>query len=135
MAWGNQKKTTIIPQVEAYVWDEDERVRAGVALTFGQLIAEKTVDDQVEQALQQLGNLSCDRAPLVRQCAVQSLGKIRSEAVIPFLTRALQDADLDVVASASAILNNYKTDPRPSATASEPTLPENSALKAQNQSL
>jgi len=135
MAWGNEEKTTIIPQVEAYAWDEDERVRAGVALTFGQLIAEKTVDHEVKQALEQLGTLSCDRAPLVRQCAVQSLGKIRSEAVIPFLTRALQDRDLDVVASASAILNNYKADPGPSANSYEPTLPENSARKAQNQSL
>lgn len=135
MAWGNQKKTTIIPQVEAYAWDEDERIRAGVALTFGQLIAEKTVNEQVKQALQHLGNLSWDRAPLVRQCAVQALGQIRSETVIPFLTRALQDPDLNVVASASAILNNYKTDPGPSATASESNLPENSALKAQNQSL
>jgi len=135
MTWGNEGQTMVLPQVTTYAWDEDERMRAVSAVAFGKMIAEQKVNTEVEQVIEQLGTLSRDRASLVRQCAVHSLGKICSETVIPFLTRALQDPDLEVVATASTILDHYKTYPGPSANSSEPTLPENSALKEQNQSL
>ncbi|MDR9404241.1 MAG: HEAT repeat domain-containing protein, partial [Halothece sp. Uz-M2-17] len=122
-------------QVKTHAWHEDDEIRAASALALGQMIADKTVNHEVKQAIDCLAMLTRDRVPQVRQVAVQALGKIRSEDVIPPLTRALRDPDLEIVALASAILQNYKTYAVSSPVVSDEKQPENSALKAQNQSL
>lgn len=82
----------------------------------------------MKQGIESLGELQRDRAFWVRKLAVKSLGKIRSEAVIPYLKLAQKDTDIEVVKIASEILQNYKgyvaTSPK--------ELPKNSALKEQN---
>jgi len=133
VTWG--KTAQAIPQVQTYTYDEDDRIRAGVALAYGEMIAGKTLSPNLEPAFAQLENLSRDRAPLVRKAAIQALGKLRSETVIPFLTPALQDSDLEIVALASQILQNYKTYSASTPDFSEKKLPENSALKAQRYSI
>lgn len=133
MTWG--KTAQAIPQVQTYTYDEDDRIRAGVALAYGEMIAGKALRPNLEPAFTQLENLSRDRAPLVRKAAIQALGKIRSETVIPSLTRALQDSDLEIVAIASQILQNYKTYSASTPDFSEKKPPENSALKAQRHSI
>lgn len=133
MTWGKTAQT--LPQVQTYAYDEDDRVRAGVALAYGEMIARKAVNPDGEQVLTYLGDLSRDRAPVVRKAAIQALGKLRSETVIPFLTRALQDSDLEIVALASQILQNYKTYFASTPDFSKEQKPENSALKAQRHSI
>jgi HEAT repeat protein len=44
----------------------------------------------------------------VRQSAVESLGKIKSESVIPYLKQALRDSDPNVVKLASTALSKFK---------------------------
>lgn len=134
MAWGKEGKPAQIPQVAAYIWSADERIRAAAALTYGHLIANQPVTQEVKQALTDLETLTRDRAPLVRESAVEALGKIRSEAVIPPLTHALKDPDLNIVARATRILQNYKTYSPPAQKVSATPLPANSALKAQSPS-
>ncbi|WP_171814922.1 HEAT repeat domain-containing protein [Halothece sp. PCC 7418] len=132
--WGKEGNTATIPQVEAFAYDDDERIRAACAVAFGEIIAQKTVNDEVKRAIEHLGVLTRDRAPLVRQCAVTALGKIRSEAVIPSLTQALQDPDLEIVATASAILQHYKTYSASPPQSSPQPLPANTTLKSQSHS-
>ena len=126
MAWGNSGKTAEIPQVNAYNVDPNDPIRAGVALALGKLIEGKTVNREVEQAIACLGTLSRDRAACVRQKAIQALGKTRSQAVIPFLQRALHDCDPDVMSLASAMIQNYK---HCAIAPSQKTLPKNSAAR------
>ncbi|MFP3326136.1 HEAT repeat domain-containing protein, partial [Planococcus sp. SIMBA_160] len=79
--------TATIPQVKTHAWHKDDEIRAASALALGQMIADKTVNHEVKQAIDCLAMLTRDRVPQVRQVAVQALGKIRSEDVIPPLTR------------------------------------------------
>lgn len=103
-----------------------------VALTLGKLMAEQTVNAEVKQGIQWLGYLSQDTSSLVRKLALQSIGKVRSESVIPLLQSALQDPDMEVIAIASAIMQTYKGCAS-SSNSAKANLPENSALKVQKQ--
>jgi HEAT repeat protein len=131
VTWGKQGNTINIPQVKAYRWHDDDRIRASVAFALGQLSAQNTVNDEVKQAIDCLGNLSQDPSNFVRKQAVQSLGKIPSELVIPQLQLALYDADMEVVAIASAAMERYKGY---AVSSSEKNLPKNSALKVEMES-
>jgi len=68
---------------------------------------------------------------LVRKLAIKSLGKVRSTSVVPVLQLALQDPDMEVIAVASAIISNYKSEAVSSSEFVTEKLPNNSALKAQ----
>jgi len=127
--WGNSGHCADIPQVKAYCLDEDDRVRCAVALALGRLIAGKTVNRDVEQAIHCLGTLSRDRASSVRKQAIQALGKVRSQSVVPYLQLALQDPDLEVTSLANLIMQTYKSSASGSVNSSPKPLPENSALK------
>ncbi len=124
MTWGILH-SAIIPQVIADDRHESDLVRAMVALTLGRLIAGKTVNRDIEQALSCLGMLSRDRASLVRKKAIQALGKINSPLVTSHLERALKDADPEVVSVASHTIQNYKR--AAIAQSSQKQLPRNSA--------
>ena len=97
-------------------------------MVLGKLIADRSVNNQVKQGIETLGELQRDRAFEVRKLAVKSLGKIRSEAVIPYFKKAQKDANLEVVKVASEILQNYKS----YVETFQKELPKNSALREQN---
>ncbi len=59
-----------------------------------------------------LENLAQDVDSNIRRSAIISLGKIKSEKVIPLLEKALQDSDPKVIQAASAALVNFKSYPR-----------------------
>lgn len=104
-----------------------------MATVLGKTIADQPNSLEVERAITYLEKLSQDSSSLVRKAAVNSLGKIESDRVIPSLELALKDSDLEVVAIASQVLNNYKGNPT---MASKPkkaaqNLPQNVALKNQ----
>jgi len=119
-----------IPQIQSYTLDEDARIRGMAAVVLGKLMAEKPVDAEVKKGIQWLGTLSQDSDSWVRKQAIQSLGKVGSQAAVPFLQSALQDPDLEIVAMASAIMQSYKGYGA-SADSARENLPSNSALKAQ----
>lgn len=132
MTWGSLNQTTVIPQVKAYSMDEDDRIRAGVALSVGKLIEGKFANNDVKQGINILGKLSQDQSSLVREIAIKSLGKINSELVISFLELALKDTEMKVVSAASAAIAQYKYYSPSHQEKIEKTLPKNSAMKAQN---
>jgi len=61
-----------------------------------------------QRAIETLGKLAQDYDREVRQTAVEALGMIKSEKVIPLLQKALRDTDSLVAKSASAALNKFK---------------------------
>lgn len=97
-----------VSQARDYLYNRDPKVRKFVSLELGKLAAYRPVNAQVQQAIEMLGQLSRDFEASVRQAAVESLGTIPSQWVIPFLQMALRDADAEVVKTASAALERYK---------------------------
>lgn len=119
-----------IPQVTSYCLETDDRIRTLVAVVLGKIIAGQTPCLELERAITYLEKLSQDRSSLVRKAAIKSLGKIESDRVVPSLELALKDSDLEVVAIASQILQNYKRNPMASKSQkTAQTLPPNVALK------
>lgn len=108
LSWGNAGQTAYLPQVLQFYRHRDRQVRESVATATGQLVKSKLVSAEIQRAIPVLGTLSRDSDPAVRQAAIQSLGQIRSEQVVPFLEKALRDSDRNVVKSASAAMNRYK---------------------------
>lgn len=129
MAWGNRGELAMIPQVIDYHLDEDDRVRSGVALVLGKLLQGKTITREGEKAIETLGKLGRDRAPSIRKIAIQSLGKVHSDLIIPYLEQGRKDPDMEVVAAASTTLQNYKKTPISASPAHPKELPKNSALR------
>jgi len=70
-------------------------VRAAVAVTLGRL------SGGAEQASDALVAAAGDPDPLVRACAVRTLGRVRSPAADAAVARALADADGGVRAEAA----------------------------------
>ncbi len=95
-------------QLRDYLAHPDSAIRVSVATQLGNQMAETPVRAETMPAIASLGRLSQDSDSLVRQSAVIALGKISSEKVIPFLKKALRDADSDVVKGASAAIDKYK---------------------------
>ncbi|MFW6316279.1 MAG: HEAT repeat domain-containing protein [Cyanobacteriota bacterium] len=118
-----------MPQVTSYCSETDDRIRALVATVLGKTIADQPSNLEVEKAITYLEELSQDSSSLVRKAAVKSFGNIKSNRAIPTLELALRDADLEVVAIASQILQSYKSWMNPKS--KKVDLPPNVALKEQ----
>ena len=78
------------------------------ASALGNIAAANPLRIDGQRAIETLGKLAQDYAPEVRQTAVEALGMIKSEKVIPLLQKALRDTDSAVAKSASAALNKFK---------------------------
>ncbi|MEW6491659.1 MAG: HEAT repeat domain-containing protein [Cyanobacteriota bacterium] len=107
----NYGQVTAIPTITEYANHPDSRIRELVASALGSIATSQGIKAEIQRAIPLLGKLSRDSEPLVRQAAVEALGKIKSETVIPLLSLALRDCDSDVVKAASAAINNYKLYP------------------------
>ncbi|MFP4134169.1 MAG: HEAT repeat domain-containing protein [Halothece sp.] len=129
VAWGKRPNIAQIPQVTSYCSETDDRIRALVATVLGKTIADQPSNLEVEKAITYLEELSQDSSSLVRKAAVKSFGNIKSNRAIPTLELALRDADLEVVAIASQILQSYKSWMNPKS--KKVDLPPNVALKEQ----
>jgi HEAT repeat protein len=116
---------TSFSQLKQSLYHPSDRVRATVAAAIGRIAAGKPVRAEIEQALPTLGKLSRDSSATVRQAAVESLGNIKSDRVIPLLQQALRDSDRHVVKTASAAIARFKFYP---AKTKHP-LPANAAKK------
>lgn len=118
-----------MPQVTSYIFEKDDRMRASVAVVLGKMIASQAPNSEVEQAIPHLETLSQDSSSRVRKLAVNALGKVKSDRVIPSLELALKDSDLEVVAIANQSLQNHKRDLDGKGKKAAKTLPANVALK------
>ncbi len=108
LALGNSGQVAYIPQIIAYTTYPDSQLRQSVASALGTIAAFQGIKPEIKRVIPLLGKLSRDPDPLVRQSAVEALGKIKSETVIPLIRQALRDANLNVVKAASAALTKFK---------------------------
>lgn len=104
---GQLGEITSIPLLIPFCYQPDHQVRQQTAIALGQAVTGST-RPEVQRAIQALGTLSRDPDAAVRLAAVEALGTIRSDKVIPFLRRAQRDADLNVVEAASVAIHRFK---------------------------
>ncbi len=110
-ATGNAAHLSAIPQLIGYAKHQDHHVREQLADTLGEIARVNSFRTEVKKALPTLIQLSHDHDPNVRQHAVEALGMIKSDQVIPVLQQALRDSNYAVVRSANAALNKFKSYP------------------------
>ena len=101
-AWGESGQAKSIGQLNRYTKHQNADVRRLVASGLGKIAASNSMRAEIERLIPTLGKLSQDSKPEVRQAAVEALGMIKSDKVLPFLQRALKDAVGDVRKSANA---------------------------------
>lgn len=108
IAMGKSSQVAYIPKLTEYVNHSDSRIRELVALSLGNISAIQSHKAEVQRAIHLLGKLSRSPEPSVRQSAVEALGKIKSESVIPYLKQALRDSNPNVVKLASTAISKFK---------------------------
>ncbi|MGB8688551.1 MAG: HEAT repeat domain-containing protein [Microcoleus sp.] len=101
-----------VAQLMGCVQSRDTEVRNSAAFALGRMAAANALRSDSQRVVETLGKLAQDYAPEVRQTAVEALGMIKSEKVIPLLQKALRDTDGAVAKSASSALNKFKFYPR-----------------------
>lgn len=108
LAWGQSKDLKHLPKLMQNATSSDAIVRGNVAIALGQIAASHPVRKEIEQAIPVLGKLTQDSNLQVRQFAVQALGAIRSEKVLPYLQQALLSPSGSVMKAANDALQNLK---------------------------
>ncbi|MBD2014396.1 HEAT repeat domain-containing protein [Microcoleus sp. FACHB-53] len=108
IAMGKSSQVAYIPKLTEYVNHSDSRIRELVASSLGNIAAIQSQKPEVQRAIHLLGKLSRSPEPSVRQSAVEALGKIKSESVIPYLKQALRDSAPNVVKLASTAISKFK---------------------------
>jgi chromosome segregation ATPase len=101
-----------VAQLMGCVQSQDKETRKFAASALGQMAAANALRSEGQRAIETLGKLAQDVYPEVREAAVEALGMIKSEKVIPLLQKSLRDTDSGVAKSASAALNKFKFYPR-----------------------
>lgn len=108
LAWGQSQDLKYIPKLVAYTTHPDSIIRANVASALGQIAAHQPTRGEVERLIPILGKLSQDSNIQVKQFAVQALGSIRSQKVLPYLQQALLSPSGSVMKAAHDALQNLK---------------------------
>jgi hypothetical protein len=108
LAWGQSKELKHLPKLIQNASHSDGLVRGNVAIALGQISASHPVRTEIEQAIPVLGKLAQDSNLQVRQFAVQALGMIQSDKVLPYLQQALLSPSTSVMKAANDALQNLK---------------------------
>jgi hypothetical protein len=108
LAWGQSKELKHLPKLIQNASHSDGLVRGNVAIALGQISASHPVRTEIEQAIPILGKLAQDSSLQVRQFAVQALGMIQSDKVLPYLQQALLSPSTSVMKAANDALQNLK---------------------------
>jgi hypothetical protein len=108
LAWGQSKDLKHVAKLIQYATHADPIVRSHVATALGQIVSAHPLRGDVERSIPVLGKLTNDPDLKVRLYAVQSLGTIRSEKVLPYLEKALLSPSGSVMKAANSALQNLK---------------------------
>ncbi|MBD2080464.1 HEAT repeat domain-containing protein [Leptolyngbya sp. FACHB-17] len=108
LAWGQSKDLKHISKLVQYTTYAEPLVRGTAVVALGQIVRHHAVRGEVEQAIPVLGKLTLDSDLKVRLYAVQALGRIRSEKVLPYLEKALQSPSGSVVKAANGAIQDLK---------------------------
>ncbi|OLP16772.1 hypothetical protein BST81_18930 [Leptolyngbya sp. 'hensonii'] len=110
-AWGEAGQNSAIPLITSHARHGSAEVRSAVAIALGQITQGSGLGNGITLTLTVLASLSRDSVPAVRIAAVNTLGRIKSEKVIPLLQQALRDPNPGVVVAASAAIAPFKSYP------------------------
>lgn len=108
LAWGQSKELKHVSKLMQYTTHADSIVRGNAAIALGQIARQNSVRSDVERSIPVLGKLTQDTDLKVRLYAVQALGEIRSEKVLPYLEKALQSPSGSVMKAANGAIQNLK---------------------------
>lgn len=108
LAWGQSKDLKHLAKLMQYATHSDAIVRSHVATSLGRIVSAHPMRGDVERSIPVLGKLTNDSDVKVRVYAVQSLGTIRSQEVLPYLERALRSPSGSVTKAANRALQNLK---------------------------
>ncbi|MGG6267614.1 HEAT repeat domain-containing protein [Leptolyngbya sp. AN03gr2] len=108
LVWGQSKDLKHVSKLMQYTTHADPMVRGNVAIALGQIARQNSGRSEVERSIPVLGKLTQDSDLKVRQYAVQALGEIRSEKVLPYLQKALQSPSGSVMKAANGAIQNLK---------------------------
>ncbi|WP_421658619.1 HEAT repeat domain-containing protein [Leptothermofonsia sp. ETS-13] len=113
-SWGRSGQLQRASSLMRYVNHADSSVRATVATALGNLAANRS-GAHVEALIPTLGKLTQDSRPEVCVAAVESLGKLRSPKVLPWLQRSQNHPNPNIKKAAATALRNLKLtyQPRP----------------------
>ena len=108
LAWGASKDLKYLPKLMQSATSSDSIVRGNAAIALGQIALSHPVRKEIEQAIPVLGKLTQDSNLQVREFAVQALGSIRSEKVLPYLESALLSSSGGVKKAANDAIQSLK---------------------------
>ncbi|WNZ45485.1 HEAT repeat domain-containing protein [Leptolyngbya boryana CZ1] len=108
LAWGQSKDLKHLAKLMQYATHSDAIVRSHVATSLGRIVSAHPMRGDVERSIPVLGKLTNDSDVKVRVYAVQSLGTIRSQEVLPYLEQALRSPSGSVTKAANRALQNLK---------------------------
>jgi hypothetical protein len=108
LAWGQSKDLKHLAKLTQYATHSDAIVRSYVATSLGRIVSAHSMRGDVERAIPVLGKLTNDSDLKVRVYAVQSLGAIRSQEVLPYLEQALRSPSGSVTKAANRALQSLK---------------------------
>ena len=108
VALGQSGQLANSSSIACHASSPDPAIREQVAVSLGQLVASRMVGTDVRRIIPVLDRLSRDPQVHVRCAAVESLGQIRSEQVIPILERSRRDSHPQVVKAASWAIAKFK---------------------------
>jgi HEAT repeats len=114
-AWGNACQISIVSQLISYSTHQNAQIRKLVALGLGKIATANGFRVELLPAIPILGKLSKDLDAQVRLSAVEALGAIKSDKVIPFLQSSLRDTDGLVVQAANLAIGKFRYYPTKSA--------------------
>lgn len=108
LAWGQSKDLKHVSKLMQYTTHADPIVRGNAAIAIGQIARQNSGRGEVERSIPVLGRLTQDSDLKVRLYAVQALGAIRSEKVLPYLEKALHSPSRSVMKAANGAIQNLK---------------------------
>lgn len=108
VALGQSGQLANSSSIACHASSPDPAIREQVAVSLGQLVASRMVGTDVRRIIPVLDRLSRDPQVHVRCAAVESLGQVRSEQVIPILERSRRDSHPQVVKAASWAIAKFK---------------------------
>ncbi|MGF1498318.1 MAG: HEAT repeat domain-containing protein [Elainellaceae cyanobacterium] len=105
---GHVARPSAIPELARHAQHASADVRARVAEALRQINATHAHAPSVQATIPPLTTLSRDSDPSVRRLAIQALGEVPSQKVLPIIRRALRDSSPQVVKAATAQMERLK---------------------------
>ncbi len=108
LVWGKTKDLKQVSKLNQYATHQDPVIRCHAAVALREVAKRHPLNREVESMIPVLGKLAQDSYLHVRQFAIQGLGEIRSQKVLPYLEQALRSPSNGVKRAAQSAIENLK---------------------------